>query len=189
MRLMTQAEREEYDLAEGAEHSHVVVSIGKGNLSRRRVGYTFTLGSYDLENGDETYPDGDSVAVVELFDRPRNPASDDIDDLGMQSRAARALLMLPTDKRRAKGERGPVPKSWTGWYLIQQLGLNAEKDRDQRVAEGLLQRFVEQGLLRKVEQHNPRSGRGETIYEPVQEVIQRVAEQASAEPLYRGRAE
>lgn len=157
MRHLTKEENVRCGLPE-KDKTVIRTVIGKGNMVKGGTGgYLFKLKSHEMNNGDEVYPDGDSVAVIELFDADLTPSA--LDDLSMQVEAATILLRLGDGEYRAYPGSGPRHASWLGHTLMAEMSIDAESEMDR-----ILSLLEQEGMLGRVNRKDKRKGRTYEAY-------------------------
>jgi hypothetical protein len=169
LRTLTKEENKRAGLPEG-DKSVVRTVIGKGNMTQAGDGtFMFRLQGVDLQNGDETYPEGDNVGVIEAYDA--NIEADSFDDLGRQADAARVLLELADGEYRVYPGSGPRHNQWLGHFMMKDLGVEIVADMD--AALSLLEA---EGFLRIERRRDAKKGRDFAVYVVDKDMCRRVIE-------------
>jgi hypothetical protein len=101
------------------DRSVIKVTIGKGNLVPRGEGsWAFRMQGFPLDNGDEIYPDGDNVGVIEAIDAGQL-TEEHIDRLAAQVELAGILSNIDSTKRfRVYKGSGPRHADWIGHCIM-----------------------------------------------------------------------
>lgn len=159
LRHLTKDENKRAGMQEG-DKSLVRTVIGKGNMTQAGDGtFMFKLSGIDLGNGDEVYPEGDNVGVIEASNV--NIEADSFDDMHWQADAARALLDLSREDQeyRVYPGSGPRHTNWLGNFMMKALAVEVNADMD--AALSLLEA---EGYLRVEQRKDKRQGRAYAAY-------------------------
>jgi hypothetical protein len=172
LRPMTKDEAKEYGISDDDRSSYIRVESGKANLAKKSHGWWFQLETYDLGNASGRRP-SDTVGVVMPWDRPALRVSD-------QFFSEHSFAILTTLAQQGEPDADHMrddlrANGWAGYTLAAMVRVDVgtagtkkseitpEQATNRHGIQGLLDRFVQEGVLRLTEVKSPR-GRPVRVY-------------------------
>ena len=184
LRPMSKDEAKEYGISDDDRSSYIRVESGKANLAKKSHGWWFQLETFDLGNASGRRP-SDTVGVVMPWERPARRVSDQF-----FSQHAFPLISQLAEEGEPEADNmrdDPRANGWVGYTLAGMVGVNVgtaalkksevteEQATNRHGMQALVDRFVQEGVLRATEVKTPR-GRPIRVYTVNVAAIARVKE-------------